>query len=87
MHGIFTLFNVGYKYTIISCLHRISDKLFTHVMFFQLSCCSQELKKEKLKNAAALKELQEKAEQKLQDELQRKVVRFDICLSSLLHIC
>jgi intracellular sulfur oxidation DsrE/DsrF family protein len=56
-------------------------------MFFQLSCCSQELKKEKLKNAAAIKELQEKAEQKLQDELQRKVVRFDICLSSLLHIC
>ncbi|KAL5650487.1 hypothetical protein ACJX0J_041296, partial [Zea mays] len=32
----------------------------------------KELKKEKLKNAAALKELQEKAEQKLQDELQRK---------------
>ncbi|EES12936.1 MICOS complex subunit MIC60 [Sorghum bicolor] len=32
----------------------------------------KELKKEKLKNAAAIKELQEKAEQKLQDELQRK---------------
>ncbi|PWZ39579.1 hypothetical protein Zm00014a_015011 [Zea mays] len=32
----------------------------------------KELKKEKLKNAAAIKELQEKAEQTLQDELQRK---------------
>ncbi|CAN6250321.1 unnamed protein product [Urochloa humidicola] len=32
----------------------------------------KELKKEKLKNAAAVRELQEKAEQKLQDELQRK---------------
>ncbi|KAK8449767.1 hypothetical protein SEVIR_7G266800v4 [Setaria viridis] len=32
----------------------------------------KELKKEKLKNAAAIRELQEKAEQKLRDELQRK---------------
>ncbi|KAG2569117.1 hypothetical protein PVAP13_7NG386200 [Panicum virgatum] len=32
----------------------------------------KELKKEKLKNAAAVRELQEKAEQKLRDELQRK---------------
>lgn len=32
----------------------------------------KELKKEKLKNAAAIKELQEKAEEKMQDELQRK---------------
>nr|CAB3488404.1 unnamed protein product [Digitaria exilis] len=32
----------------------------------------KELKKEKMKNAAAIKELQEKAEQKLRDELQRK---------------
>lgn len=33
----------------------------------------QELKKEKMKAAAAVKELQEKTEQKLMDELQRKV--------------
>src|SRR6266540_2466269 len=51
--------------------------------YFQLFCCSQELKKEKLKYASAIKELQEKAEQKLREELKMKVCQ--ICSLSTIN--
>jgi hypothetical protein len=54
MHGIFTLFNVG---IIIQESFVYIEFLISYLLFFkfQLSCCSQELEKEKLKNVVANK--------------------------------